>query len=461
MVEILVKGRRGSKVIPLVDDRPLVIGRNGRLRIDDQQISRKHARVIRRENAWYVEDLGSTNGTYVNRVRVIHTERVEPGDCIRIGNTSMIVRQAAPSAGDTAIFVPPRRRPGLQVPNRIEPAQTALSLPPAHRGDATRNSWGPMILIAMVLALVVSVVVNVIAYARTASALRDMDIAGQRRAAERDVDLVAALRSDLRKPPAGLAELAAVVEDALQPRADQASPAEAVRADELVVLHQSTIESLAEIRRKLDGLASKLDSTDPSMPLSHGEPTSAPAQAGLAAATFAKAPYAAPASNSANGFKISQTDSMRPDVVFIIDASRGLAATIPQVLAQVRMERSDLAPYQTSRLFIARENTVTEVPDSSVMSMQAAEALAEDAGDGDSASVSRAIAMALELHPRRLHLFTDNADDPAGTLRNALAIAASRGTSLSVTHFYTREFREDLKSLARDNGGMYSFVGPR
>jgi predicted component of type VI protein secretion system len=53
-------------------------------RIPLGDISRKHCRIIKEENALKVEDLGSSNGTYVNGKR-IHEADVQPGDTIQIG----------------------------------------------------------------------------------------------------------------------------------------------------------------------------------------------------------------------------------------------------------------------------------------------------------------------------------------------------------------------------------------
>ena len=53
-------------------------------RIPLGDISRKHCRLIREDNVLKVEDLGSSNGTYVNRKR-IHESEVQAGDTIQIG----------------------------------------------------------------------------------------------------------------------------------------------------------------------------------------------------------------------------------------------------------------------------------------------------------------------------------------------------------------------------------------
>ena len=239
MVEILVNGRRGTKVVPLAEDRPLVIGRKGKLRIDDRQISRQHARVVRRDDAWYVEDLGSKNGTFINQVRVTRTERVEPGDTIRIGNTSMIVRQAPPPLPPTALPALPTapRQAPLAIPDRTRSGKSAVALASATAGgDVAARRWGPIVLIGMTLALLVSILFNAISYARTVSVLRGLELAAQQRAEQRDLELIAALRSDMRKPPAGYAELVATVERAARRKeSDQTSQASTERLEQRFV----------------------------------------------------------------------------------------------------------------------------------------------------------------------------------------------------------------------------------
>jgi pSer/pThr/pTyr-binding forkhead associated (FHA) protein len=55
--------------------------------IDDAYASQVHARVFHSEGQWYVEDLGSTNGTYLNRRRVAGPMIVKKRDRVQIGNT--------------------------------------------------------------------------------------------------------------------------------------------------------------------------------------------------------------------------------------------------------------------------------------------------------------------------------------------------------------------------------------
>ena len=55
--------------------------------IDDAYASQVHARVFHSDGQWYVEDLGSTNGTYLNRHRVAGPMIVKKRDRVQIGNT--------------------------------------------------------------------------------------------------------------------------------------------------------------------------------------------------------------------------------------------------------------------------------------------------------------------------------------------------------------------------------------
>ena len=62
---------RGRKI--MINTVPLRIGRTGSeagVCIDDPSVSRSHAQIVRREGRYYITDLGSTNGTFVDGVRI-------------------------------------------------------------------------------------------------------------------------------------------------------------------------------------------------------------------------------------------------------------------------------------------------------------------------------------------------------------------------------------------------------
>jgi pSer/pThr/pTyr-binding forkhead associated (FHA) protein len=80
----------------LLDDE-LLIGRHadgaGRL-ADDEEISRSHARIsLDRSGFCAIEDLGSTNGTFVNGLRITGPQTLSVGDTIELGGTTLVVRE--------------------------------------------------------------------------------------------------------------------------------------------------------------------------------------------------------------------------------------------------------------------------------------------------------------------------------------------------------------------------------
>ncbi|MET0191048.1 MAG: FHA domain-containing protein [Pseudonocardia sediminis] len=82
----------GSRIT--LDSRPILIGRadDSTLKLDDDYASTRHARISQQGEEWYVEDLGSTNGTYLERAKVTGPTRVPLGVPVRIGKTVIELR---------------------------------------------------------------------------------------------------------------------------------------------------------------------------------------------------------------------------------------------------------------------------------------------------------------------------------------------------------------------------------
>jgi pSer/pThr/pTyr-binding forkhead associated (FHA) protein len=74
--------------------QPVLIGRadDSTLVLNDDYASTRHARLSPRGSEWYVEDLGSTNGTYLDRAKVTTAVRVPIGTPVRIGKTVIELR---------------------------------------------------------------------------------------------------------------------------------------------------------------------------------------------------------------------------------------------------------------------------------------------------------------------------------------------------------------------------------
>ncbi|MEV7781766.1 DUF1707 and FHA domain-containing protein [Kitasatospora sp. NPDC088351] len=74
--------------LPQAGARQLTIGRipGSGLRLLDASVSRQHAELRHEGGGWVLYDLGSTNGTHVNGLRIAGGVRVRPGDQVRFGN---------------------------------------------------------------------------------------------------------------------------------------------------------------------------------------------------------------------------------------------------------------------------------------------------------------------------------------------------------------------------------------
>jgi pSer/pThr/pTyr-binding forkhead associated (FHA) protein len=75
-----------------LDSAQLTIGRGGQNDIPirtDEYASARHARFEPRQDGVWVQDLGSTNGTYLNGARLDHPRRLAEGDIVRVGETDL------------------------------------------------------------------------------------------------------------------------------------------------------------------------------------------------------------------------------------------------------------------------------------------------------------------------------------------------------------------------------------
>jgi pSer/pThr/pTyr-binding forkhead associated (FHA) protein len=91
---VVVQGERTGTVIDLTGV-PITIGRanDATLVVTDDYASSRHARLYAQDGQWIVEDLGSTNGTYLGRTKVTRPMPVPPGVPVRIGKTVIELRK--------------------------------------------------------------------------------------------------------------------------------------------------------------------------------------------------------------------------------------------------------------------------------------------------------------------------------------------------------------------------------
>lgn len=91
---VVVQGERAGTVIDLTGV-PITIGRanDATLVVTDDYASSRHARIYAQDGQWIVEDLGSTNGTYLGRTKVSRPMPIPPGVPVRIGKTVIELRK--------------------------------------------------------------------------------------------------------------------------------------------------------------------------------------------------------------------------------------------------------------------------------------------------------------------------------------------------------------------------------
>ena len=122
----------------------VVLGRDidNEVVINDAEISRRHTRLLNQEGGYVVEDLGSTNGTFVNGQKITGSHVLEPGQTIRLGENVTLSYEIAGFDADATIASGQRKpaaaapRPPAAAPEARAPAPSAAAspAPPAGQG---------------------------------------------------------------------------------------------------------------------------------------------------------------------------------------------------------------------------------------------------------------------------------------------------------------------------------------
>src|SRR3954447_23645758 len=87
-----ISGKCEGSEFPIVNDKPIIVGRSSDLDmvLVEDMVSRKHARITMQQEQIWIEDLGSTNGTFVNGEK-IKRARLKEGDRVLIGTSILKV----------------------------------------------------------------------------------------------------------------------------------------------------------------------------------------------------------------------------------------------------------------------------------------------------------------------------------------------------------------------------------
>ncbi len=113
--------------------------------INDPEVSRQHARLTRTPGGYVLEDLGSTNGSFVNGERLVAPRVLSPGDLIGLGENVTVTFDAESAESAATVlsaasgYEPPPAQPQSAPPP--SPAMPEPAVPMAQEGGDDRRRW--------------------------------------------------------------------------------------------------------------------------------------------------------------------------------------------------------------------------------------------------------------------------------------------------------------------------------
>ena len=130
------QGLTPGKVFELARDE-IVIGRDLKADVvlNDPEISRNHCRLVAQGAGYQVEDMESTNGTFVNQQKVTAPRMLQPGDLVGLGENLVLEFGVSDAAAATIVMQPGAHIPVAQTPPPPPPPVEAYAPPPAALPD--------------------------------------------------------------------------------------------------------------------------------------------------------------------------------------------------------------------------------------------------------------------------------------------------------------------------------------
>jgi predicted component of type VI protein secretion system len=122
-----------GKVFPL-ESQEISIGREttNTIVINDVQVSRRHARMELRGPTYVIQDLGSTNGTFVNGIRISGMQVLTPGDAVTFGEGIVLTYESTTDLNATLLSsMPPQTSVQRPAPAPTPAAPPTFRPPPA------------------------------------------------------------------------------------------------------------------------------------------------------------------------------------------------------------------------------------------------------------------------------------------------------------------------------------------
>lgn len=137
---VMTQGPQPGQVFPFkVNSGPLTLGRDPRndVVINHPQVSRRHARITRQQDSMVIEDLGSTNGTFVSGNRLTGQYALVSGDVISLGKVVMLAYHEKDEEGEKVVDRPTAVLP--QAPIVRQPEESTKPFPSTEA--LTSKTW--------------------------------------------------------------------------------------------------------------------------------------------------------------------------------------------------------------------------------------------------------------------------------------------------------------------------------
>jgi len=174
---IMRSGPTPGKVFPL-EGNEITIGRENTntIVINDAEVSRRHARMEKRGTTYMIQDLGSTNGTFVNGVRISGLQVLNAGDEVSFGENIVMMYEAVVDPNATMISsakapktaVQPQRpvvSPAAPPPPQPKPAAPAyVGQVPASPSAAVTKKSNTKIILIIVAVVVLCIIFGCLAF---------------------------------------------------------------------------------------------------------------------------------------------------------------------------------------------------------------------------------------------------------------------------------------------------------
>jgi predicted component of type VI protein secretion system len=114
--------------------------------LGDSEISRQHSRLTRTPGGYVIEDLGSTNGTFVNGERLMAPRVLKPGDLVALGENvtltfDAVSTEAAATVASSAVPLGGVQAPPMPAPAAAAPAQAVREAPIGLVEKKRRSPW--------------------------------------------------------------------------------------------------------------------------------------------------------------------------------------------------------------------------------------------------------------------------------------------------------------------------------